>query len=247
MAISRLYPHAAGDLIEASEWNEEVNAIITEINSKPDADGTPQNSLNADLLDGQHLDAAGTGGGVPQNNGTLMKNLNAELIGGLSVTDLQEGAFPTGTRMVFAGLSGGGTTGIPEGWTDVTPTSGSSPFTLMTSTKDSSWSGFSTPLVGDIQAGDPWDVHNIGHNFTIDESKIRLPYHQHNYDTVVHTVQGVGSAGAVPLGMSIESGNNAGVTGYAGESGISGTIAVDGAATLDFQPSVIRVEIGEKG
>jgi hypothetical protein len=251
MAISRLYPHAAGDLIEASEWNEEVNAIITELNSKPDADGTPQTNTNADMVDGYHAVAAGTAGSLAINNGTLMETLDADTLDGLHASDLQEGGFPSKTRMVFAGLGDGtpgvptGGTSVPAGWTDVTPTSGADPYVLSTHKTDARYTTWDSPAIGEVAAvGGAWSNLQVEGTLSIPHEDFPIPAHSHTVNlTRLTRNNGSGTAWTAYVeNLTIGSGFTTGSTGET-----SGTFTQDIDSDLGtWRPPTLRVEIGQK-
>ena len=60
MAISRIHDFQAGTTIKSSEVDAEFNALIIEINLKPDADGTLQTNLVSQFLSDSALLIVGT-------------------------------------------------------------------------------------------------------------------------------------------------------------------------------------------
>lgn len=64
-AISRLFDFQAGTTIQSSQIDDEFNQLISTINALPDKNGVLQTNLNADLLDGFHAAAAGGDQKIP--------------------------------------------------------------------------------------------------------------------------------------------------------------------------------------
>jgi hypothetical protein len=72
-AISRLYDFQAGDIILSSQVDNELNQLINTVNSLPDKDGNLQINLNADLLDGKHMSSAGGNDTIPLCDATTIQ------------------------------------------------------------------------------------------------------------------------------------------------------------------------------
>ena len=181
MAIARKYNHASGDVIEANEINEEFNQLITEVNGKPNADTTLQSTFNADQVDGFDADPDGTAGGLAVNNGTLMTNLDADTVDGYHASDLQAGAFATGTRMVFWNNQTFFDNNL-GGWTDVTPTSGTGREFIIMCGKDGA--GFdanwgNTNEGGSTDTSGRWDANAVNVSGNIDVPANNLEAHTH--------------------------------------------------------------------
>lgn len=250
MAISRLYNHAAGDLIEASEINEEFNQLISEVNAKPDADTTLQTNLNADLLDGYHADAAGVNGTIPVSNGTLMTGLNADKLDGYHAADLIGSAFDTGTKMIFVQAS------PPGGWTEVTPTSGHV-WTFVWGTDSAFNQAFwrkstsaptakgETTTYGNTGTG--WDYTWGVIDTAVDLDISALPYHSHN---IIYKNYYYQSGASVLRGIEPAGGGFDGyVTSGASGSGDGSATTADVYATFGFnswRPPRTRVIVAEK-
>ncbi|MFC3802795.1 phage tail protein [Cohnella sp. GCM10012308] len=64
-------------------------------------------NLNADMVDGYHVSAAGTANNIPLNNGTLMFTLNADMLDGKHATDF----VPSAARTSFISLYVNASTG----------------------------------------------------------------------------------------------------------------------------------------
>lgn len=108
---TRNYDFQSGDVIASSQVDEEFNDIATAIATKPDADGTTQSNLNADMVDGFHAADNGGDGTIPVCSGDVQTNLNAEMVGGLTASDIGTAGFPAGTKMLFYQST------APSGWT----------------------------------------------------------------------------------------------------------------------------------
>lgn len=63
--IVRLYDFQPGNTIQSSQIDDEFNQLVSTINSLPDKNGVVQTNLNADLLDGFHIGVAGGEQTVP--------------------------------------------------------------------------------------------------------------------------------------------------------------------------------------
>jgi len=115
MAIARLFTFVAGDPILASEVNGELDAIITELNDKPDANGVIQTTLNADLLDDYHASLVGGDDTIPVcKAANIQIDLNTDLLDGLHASDISQAAFVSGTTLIFYQAA------APTGWSKVT-------------------------------------------------------------------------------------------------------------------------------
>lgn len=111
--IARKYDFQPDTDILSGQVDEEFNQIVEAVNARAEKDGSLQENLNADLLDG--FEASETGGTdtIPVCNGVIQVNLNAEMIGGLTASDLADAGFPSGTKLVFYQAA------PPAGWTAV--------------------------------------------------------------------------------------------------------------------------------
>lgn len=165
MAINRLYTFVTGDPILASEVNGELDQIIAELNSKPEANTVVQTDLNADLLDGHDSSLNGGDDTIPVcKAANVQVALNADLLDGLHASDIGQTAFASGTGLVFYQAA------APSGWTKVTGFS----FEYVMTFFDTGTGGTKTGLTSD------WGVTGIsgttdGHALTVSE----MPAHTH--------------------------------------------------------------------
>lgn len=174
MAISRLYTFVAGDPILAAEVNAELDALITEVNLKPDANGAVQTNLNSDMLDGYHASLTGGANTIPVcSTGNIQVQLNADLLDGLHASDFVTSVFASGTAMLFYQAN------PPTGWTKITGFSHEYIFTV------------ADAAVGGVKFGasSAWQFSGItgtidGHTLTVSE----LPSHNHNVIPILSSV-----------------------------------------------------------
>lgn len=64
-SISRLYDFQAGTVIQSGQVDGEFNQLISTVNALPDKDGTLQTNLNADQVDSFHASATGGDQTIP--------------------------------------------------------------------------------------------------------------------------------------------------------------------------------------
>jgi hypothetical protein len=108
--VNRLFDFQPGTPILSANIDAELNQLVEAINSRAEKDGSVQDDLNADLLDGFHASEAGGTDTIPVCNGDLQVDLNAEFLGGLSASDFADAAFAAGTRIPFYQAA------APSGW-----------------------------------------------------------------------------------------------------------------------------------
>lgn len=170
-AINRLYDFQPGAVILSSQIDEEFNQLVVTVNTLPDADGTLQTDLNADLLDGFHASAVGGTDTIPVCNEDLQVGLNADLLDGLNASDISSAAFDEGTKLLFYQAS------PPGGWT------------LVAAPTDHVL-GWKSGATGGTNVANSWTISGI--TLTINGTALtiaQLPAHTHAVGNHTHNME----------------------------------------------------------
>jgi hypothetical protein len=193
--IIRLFDFQAGTTIQSSQVDDEFNQLISTINSLPDKNGVVQTNLNADLVDGFHVAAAGGEQAIPICDADVIQvAFNADLLDGQHAADIAAAAFDVGTKLLFYQAT------IPGGWN------------LVAAPTDHVL-GWKTGQAGGTTIANSWTIGGYTVNsYTLLEADI--PAHWHDLQNHTHSLSshthGPGTFVIKYLATTVQSGSGAG-------------------------------------